>query len=771
MSATARISPENSCRPRGDDAMSRYADIVLPLFQPLYTFAVPDDAELSEGDAVAVQFGPKSIYTGIIWRLHDRRPDAKRVKTVGRKLYPEPLLSPTAMRFWEWMADYYMCTLGEVMRMALPSMMKPKGGDEEEFDREGFRPRTAAFAVPCGSPSEEETERLRLRAPKQAELLAAVAAAGELPRRDCDAAALAALRRKGFVAIVERETSGIGAVSDSADDTSRLAPAVTEALRTVSERLTDVQTAAAEKISTAFAEVPTVLLRGVAGSGKTEIYMYFAARTLAEGRDVLWLVPEIALTTQLVARVRRVFGERVIAYHSKLPNRRRTEIYLALNRSEGGNFIIGARSALFLPLHKLGLAVIDEEHDSSYKQTEPAPRYHGRDAAMMLARLHGAHTLLGSATPSLESYVRACTGKYREVVLSERYGDTQPPEIIISDTLRAVKRGERRSHFNKILLDKIGERLERGEQVLLFQNRRGYSPYVSCTQCGWTARCPRCNVTLTLHRGNRLVCHYCGYAEPVPARCPSCKVAEVLPMGFGTEKVEQEIAAIFPEARVVRLDRDAVSSEGAYNRILGAFERGEYDIMVGTQIITKGLDFPRVTLAGILNADNLLNVPDYRASERAFQTMMQFAGRGGRRDVRGEVIVQTAEPEHPLLRQIAHGDYEGMAREQLAERKAFFYPPYARLIAVTLRHRDGAVLRRGADDLAAAMRAKFSNRVFGPNTPPVDRVRDEYITEILLKIEGGASMSRARMLLRGIMAETLRRAEYKYLTVICNVDV
>ena len=737
--------------------MSRYADIVLPLFQPLYTFSVPDDAELSEGDAVAVQFGAKSVYTGIVWRLHGRRPDAERVKSVGRKLYPEPLLSPAVMRFWEWLADYYMCTLGEVMRMALPSLMKPKGGDEEEFDRDGFRPRTAAFVVPCGSLSEEDKERLHRRAPKQAELLDAVAAAGEVPRRECDAAALAALRRKGLVDIVERETLGCDDAASAADFPL---PVPTEA-----------QTRALEAVAAGFGEVPTVLLRGVAGSGKTEIYMHLVARTLAEGGDVLWLEPEIALTTQLVERVRRVFGERVVSYHSKLTDRRRTETYLRLNASrEGGNFVIGARSALFLPLHKLRLVIIDEEHDASYRQTEPAPRYHGRDAAMMLARMCGAHTLLGSATPSLESYVRACTGKYREVVLAERYGDALPPEVIVSDTLRAVKRGERHTHFNKILLDKIGERLERGEQVLLFQNRRGYSPYVSCPQCGWTARCPHCNVALTLHRGSRLVCHYCGYAEPMPARCPSCKVTDVVPMGFGTEKVEQEIAALFPSARIVRLDRDAISSESACNRILRDFEAGGADIMVGTQIITKGLDFSRVTLAGILNADNLLNAPDYRAAERAFQSIMQFAGRGGRRGVRGEVVIQTSEPEHPVLRQVVHGDYEGMAREQLAERKAFFYPPYARLVVITLRHRDGGVLCRAAAELAAAMRAKFSNRVFGPNTPPVDRVRDEYIAEILLKIESGASMSRARMLLRGIMEETLRRAEYKYLTTICYVD-
>ncbi len=734
--------------------MERYADIVLPLFQPLYTFAVPDGAGLGEGDAVAVQFGAKAVYTGIVWRLHDRRPDVKRVKSVGRRLYDRPLLTPLQMRFWEWIADYYMCTLGEVMRMALPAMVKPRGGDEEEFMRDEFRPRTVGFVVAACTPDADTMARLERRAPKQYGLLRSLAERGELRRGECDAAALAALRRKGFVAVEEREADG-PAVSDSAFVLPELTPA---------------QTAAFESISEQFAGRHTVLLRGVTGSGKTEIYMHLAARELVAGRDVLYLVPEIAMSSQLVSRVEEVFGERVFPYHSKLSDRRRTETYMRMGRSEGGSLVIGTRSALFLPFAHLGLVVVDEEHDLSYKQTEPAPRYHARDAAIMLSSLHRGHTLLGSATPSLESYAHASTGKFGLVSLTGRYGGALPPSIIVSDTLRAVKRGERHAHFNRVLLDKIGERLDCGEQVLLFQNRRGYSPYVSCTQCGWTARCPHCNVALTLHSGGRLVCHYCGHAEPMPRRCPSCRTAEVQPMGFGTEKVEQEIASLFPSARVVRLDRDAMPSESACNRIVGAFERGEYDIMVGTQIITKGFDFSRVTLVGVLNADNLLNAPDFRASERAFQTMMQFAGRGGRRDVRGEVVIQTSEPENPVLRWVVSGDYESMARSQLAERRAFFYPPYARLVVLTLRHGEAEVLRRAATELADLLRRRFSNRVFGPNTPPVDRVRNESIAEILLKIESGASMSRARELLRAALDTMMGRPEYRKLTVICNVD-
>lgn len=732
--------------------MSRYADIVLPLYQPLYTFAVADDQSLVEGDAVAVQFGAKAIYTGIVWKIHDRRPAVRNVKTVGRRLYDCPLLSPLQMRFWEWMADYYMCTLGEVMRFALPAMIKPKGADEKEFGDEEFKPRTALFVIAGRTPDDEELAQLARRAPKQLELLQRVLAEEEVLRSRCSEAALTALLKKGFLQLVKRETN----LREMAADYAALPP------------LTPAQQQAEEEIRNSWQQKPTVVLQGVSGSGKTEIYMHLAERVIADGGDVLMLVPEIALTTQLVTRIRRIFGERVIPYHSKLTARQRTETYLRLNRSQGGNFVVGARSALFLPLHGLRLVIVDEEHDSSYRQTEPPPRYHGRDAALMLAHIYDARSLLGSATPSLESYVRACTGKYGRVILTERFGGGLPPKIIISDTMRAVKRGERRSHFNKILTDKIAERLEAGQQVLLFQNRRGYSPYTSCDHCGRTIRCPHCNVTMSLHGGNRLVCHYCGRTEQKPQRCPACNAGEVVPMGFGTEKIEAELTALFPQARVLRLDRDSAPTQSACERIITSFERGEADILVGTQIITKGLDFDRVTLTAVLNADNLLNAPDYRAAERAFQTIMQFAGRGGRRSVQGEVIIQTSEPEHPVLQQASRLDYEAMARQQLAERQAFAYPPYTRLIAITMRHPDAALLHRAAADMAAALRSKFSNRVFGPTVPPVDRVRNEYIVELLLKIESGASLKRARMLLREV-ASTIQK-QYKTLTILCNVD-
>ena len=747
--------------------MPLYADIVLPLAQPAYTFAVPEGMHVAEGTAVAVQFGPRKFYTGVVWRVHDRRPPFRTIKSIQRVLYDAPLLSAQQKALWEWIAAYYMCSAGEVMRVALPSLMKPSGDTEEEFAEDEFRPRTECYVALARELHDEGRlhevfEKLGRRAPKQYEALLEIASAGdetristgEVARRllRADYAVLHALERKGHIVCTERERT-----VERGGSAFRL------------PELTAPQREALGSLREQFAEKPAALLHGVTGSGKTEIYIHLIAETLARGGDVLLLVPEIALTAQLIGRMERIFGSRVTPYHSKLTNRRRTETYLRLNRSQGGEFVVGVRSSIFLPLKHLQLIIVDEEHDASYKQADPAPRYNARDCAVVMARLWGGRTLLGSATPSLETWLNAEGGKYGRAVLAERYGDARPPEILVSDTIRAAKRGERHAHFNKLLLDKMEETLGRGEQVMLFQNRRGFSPYVECSQCGWTARCPHCNVTLTYHKGGaRLVCHYCGYTAPVPAKCPSCEVTEVLPRGFGTEKVEEEIARLFPEARVARLDRDSVTSERAFNAIISDFEARKTDILVGTQMITKGFDFGGVSLVGILNADNLLNNPDFRAAERAFQLMLQVAGRAGRRSDGGEVVIQTSEPGHPVIRQVVAGDFAGMARMQLSERKAFFYPPYARLTSLTLRH--VALLRRGVTELAARLRVRFGRRVLGPMTPPVDRIRGEYLAGLLLKIESGASSAKARALLAAELKAFAENPEFKTITFICNVD-
>jgi len=751
--------------------MALFADIVLPLAQPAYTFAVPDGmTEIAPGRAVAVQFGARKFYTGIVWRLHDRRPDFGRIKSVQRLLYDRPLLTPEQMALWEWIASYYICSLGEVMRAALPALMKPSADSFESFADEEFRPRTETYFTLAPELRDEarlhETfEKLERRAPKQYEALLEIASAGpdgglpagEVPRRllSADRTVLHALERKGFVAAADHERS-----VERGEALFRLPV------------LSDRQRQALDALRGQFAAGKSAaLLHGVTSSGKTELYIHLIAEVLARGGDVLLLVPEIALTAQLIERMERIFGSRVTPYHSRLTDRRRSETYLRLNRSEGGEFVVGVRSSIFLPLKKLRLVIVDEEHDASYKQAEPAPRYHARDCAVVMARIFGGRTLLGSATPSLETWLNAAGGKYGRAALTERYGGARMPEILVSDTLRAARRGERHAHFNKLLLDKLGDVLARGEQAMLFQNRRGFSPYVECTECGWTARCPDCNVTLTYHKaGHRLVCHYCGHTEPVPAQCPSCKVTDVVPMGFGTEKIEEEIARIFPQARVARLDRDTVTSERAFNAIVAAFARHETDILVGTQMIAKGFDFEGVALVGILNADNMLNNPDFRAGERAFQLMMQVAGRAGRRTQGGEVVVQTSEPGNPVIRQVVAGDFEAMARSQLADRQAFFYPPYARLISLTLRHRDPQLLRRGASDLAARLRKRFGRRLLGPMAPPVDRIRGEYLAELLLKIESGASSSRARQILIAELQAFGRTPEFKTIAVVPNVD-
>ncbi|MFI3248285.1 MAG: primosomal protein N' [Rikenellaceae bacterium] len=678
--------------------MAKYADIVLPLAIPPLTYEVDEGMELREGEAVAVPMGQAvaTFYTGVVWRLHDERPDYSVVRKVAKRLYDRVLLSAEQRKFWEWMADYYLCNIGDVMRVALPAMVKPSGIDEQAIVIKEKR------ALKKGRAKVESEEELF-----------------ELPQ------------------------------------------------------LTPHQMEALEAIERGHDEKLCALLHGVTGSGKTEVYIHLIAKKLSEGRDVLMLVPEIALTTQLIDRMKRIFGVGVTAYHSKLPPRRRTDSFMSLTLNhEGGNFIIGARSAIFLPLNKLGLIIIDEEHDPSYKQIEPSPRYNARDCSHILASQFGAKVVMGSATPSLESWTNAYTGKFASAKLTERYGDAEMPNIIISDSQRAGKRRERRGHFNLDLITKIEERLQRGEQTMLFQNRRGFAPYVECAECGWVARCPSCNVSLTMHKaGQRLICHYCDHTIPLPKRCPSCTVGEPIPMGFGTEKIEEQIAEFLPTARVVRMDRDTATSQSAFERIVGSFARHESDIMVGTQMIAKGFDFSDVTLVGILNADNMLLNPDFRAEERAFSLMLQVAGRAGRRKgADADVVIQTSQPTHRVLKFVADNDYETMARTLLQEREAFFYPPYSRLTMITLRHRDVSRLHSGANALSQLLRERFAWRVKGPVPPPVDRLHGEWIVGFMLKIESGASAKKARDILRIIISEWQQNREFRSIKIICNVD-
>ena len=746
-----------------------YAQVVLPLAQPMYTFSVDETLGVSVGDAVVVQFGSSRYYTGIVWSLTTEKTDYPRIKPILKRLYSTPLLTPAAQRLWEWIAEYYMCSVGEVMRIALPSLAKPSATSLTELDERSITPPTEMFVALTEELRTEEALAAYIakhsrRAPRRTQTMDRIAALaqerksedGFVPRRlvDADSSHIAELRRRGLIELREAPIEPITHHNDF------LLPTLSEA-----------QTNALKAIDAAHANKQVALLHGVTGSGKTEIYIHLIARTLAEGRDVLVLVPEIVITSQLVERLERIFEGRTTTYHSRLTALRRGETFLRLASSTGGELIVGVRSAIYLPMKRPGLIVVDEEHDANYKQVDLAPRYNARDMAAVMGRIYGANVVLGSATPSLESYLNAIMGKYAYIELKERWGDAMLPEIIISDTIRAVKRNERRTHFNLDLLSHVRSSLEAHQQSILFQNRRGYAPYIQCRTCGYSPRCPRCNVTLTRHKStDRMECHYCGYNMPTPKVCPNCEIQDMALMGFGTEKVAEEIARLTPEARIERLDGDTSTSERAFKSIVHRFESGEADILVGTQILTKGFDFGGVTTVGILNADNLLTMPDFRASERAFQLMMQVAGRAGRRNDRGRVVIQTSQPTHPVIRFVATGDYHAMANSELAERKAFGYPPYSHLTRILLRHEDYNLLHHAAHALAEVMRKKFGDRVMGPVSAALEMLRGEHRAEIILKIESGASMQRARKLLREAVSSVQDDTRYKTVKIAIDVD-
>jgi primosomal protein N' (replication factor Y) len=735
----------------------------------MYTFALSESLAVGVGDAVVVQFGSSRFYTGIVWSITEEKPDYPRLKPILKKLYSTPLITPAIQRLWEWIAEYYMCTLGEVMRVALPSLAKPSATSLSDLDERSIEPPTERYIALTNELRTEEAlaeyvAKHSRRAPRRCENLDTIAALamernaedGFVPRRllSIDNDDLITLRKKSLIRTEERVVQRVESSSEF------LTPTLSEA-----------QNIALNKIREAHENEKVTLLHGVTGSGKTEIYIHLIAETLAQGRDVLMLVPEIVITSQLVERLEHIFDGRTTTYHSRLTALRRGQTFLRLASSSGGELIVGVRSAIFLPAKNLGLIIVDEEHDGNYKQSDLAPRYNARDCAVVMGRIYGANVVLGSATPSLESYMNSLAEKYAYVELTERWGEGVLPEVVVSDTIRAVKRGERKTHFNFDLLNDISRTLAAKEQVMLFQNRRGYSPYIQCRTCGYSPRCPHCNVTLTQHKASsRMECHYCGYTMPTPSVCPNCDIQDMALMGFGTEKAVEEIARLYPEARVDRLDSDTSTSERAFKQIVHNFEAGETDILVGTQIITKGFDFKGVSTVGILNADNLLSVPDFRASERAFQLMMQVAGRAGRHNDRGRVVIQTSQPKHPVITYVATGDYHAMAHKELEERRAFGYPPYSHLIRIMLRHANYELLRHAAHHFATLMRKKFGSRVMGPVSSALDMLRGEHRAEIMIKIESGASMQRARKMMREAMADHSAKEEFKGVKITVDVD-
>ena len=746
-----------------------YAQVVLPLAQPMYTFSLNEGLGVQVGDAVVVQFGSSRYYTGIVWSISAERPDYPRLKPILKKLYSTPLLTPAMQRLWEWVAEYYMCSVGEVMRVALPSLAKPSATSLSDLDERSIEAPTERYIALCEALRSEEAlaeyvAKHSRRAPRRCENLDTLAALiqqreaedGFIPRRllNIDNDDLATLRKKELIVTQERPIQRVVNSSDF------LTPTLSEA-----------QNRALDAIREAHNQRRVALLHGITGSGKTEIYIHLIAETLAAGRDVLMLVPEIVITSQLVERLEQIFEGRTTTYHSRLTALRRGQTFLRLATSSGGELIVGVRSSIFLPHKNLGLIIVDEEHDANYKQSDLAPRYNARDCAVIMGRIYDANVLLGSATPSLESYTNTLSGKYAYVELKERWGSGVLPEIVVSDTIRAVKRGERKTHFNLDLLNDISRTLAANEQVMLFQNRRGYSPYIQCRTCGYSPRCPHCNVTLTEHKATaRMECHYCGYTMPTPKVCPNCEIQDMALMGFGTEKAVEEIARLFPDARVGRLDSDTSTSERAFKQIVHSFEQGETDILVGTQIITKGFDFKGVSTVGILNADNLLSVPDFRASERAFQLMMQVAGRAGRHNDRGRVVIQTSQPKHPVISYVASGDYHAMALKELEERRTYGYPPYSHLVRIMLRHSDYDLLRHGAHHYATLLRKKFGTRVMGPVSSALEMLRGEHRAEIIIKIESGASMQKARRMIREAITEGEKTKSYSSIKLSIDVD-
>ena len=754
-----------------------YAQVVLPLAQPPYTFSLDEGLAVSVGDAVVVQFGSSRYYTGIVWSITEEKPDYPRIKPILSKLYSKPLLNSTMQRLWEWVADYYICSLGEVMRVALPSLSKPSATSLSELTERSITPPTERYLSLCPDLQSEATladyhTKYGRRAPRRCATLNAIAALAvaqgglgvAVPRRlvDVESEHILSLEKQGLITsewrTVERHYSGDDGANNTPD--TFLLPTLSAA-----------QNTALEGIRAAHERGQAALLHGVTGSGKTEIYIHLIAEHLAAGRDVLMLVPEIVITSQLVERLERIFEGRTTTYHSRLTPLRRGETFLRLALASGGELIVGVRSSIFLPMQNLGLIIVDEEHDANYKQSDMAPRYNARDGAVYIGHMCGARVVLGSATPSLESYMNALSGKYGYVELTERWGDGVLPEVVVSDTIRAVKRGERRTHFNLDLLNDIARTLAQGDQAILFQNRRGYAPYIQCRTCGYSPRCPRCNVTLTKHKSSsRMECHYCGYNTPVPSVCPNCDIQDMSLMGFGTEKVVEEISRLFPSARVDRLDGDTSTSESAFKRIVHRFEQRETDILVGTQIVTKGFDFEGVATVGILNADNLLSTPDFRASERAFQLMMQVAGRAGRHNNRGRVMIQTSQPQHPVIRDVATGDYRAMALRELAERRAFGYPPYSRLVRILIRQQDYNLLRHAAHRTAEMLRTRFGGAVMGPVASALEMLRGEYRAEILIKVETTMPMRDARRHIREVMGAIDKCKEYRAVRFDIDVD-
>ncbi len=817
-----------------------YAEVILPL--PLFgtfTYSIPTTLEgkAAVGHRVIVPFGQKKYYTGIIESITPVAPEGFEVKDISSVLDPWPVVKHPQLKLWEWIAEYYLCTAGDVYKAAVPAGLKVESEtfielnpDYEEMpdarmtDREAIimqsldhngKMTPAEISKKTGLNSIESTissmverrmliiaEKLieRYRPKKETLVRLAVdrndneamhkvfdAVKGakkqemmlitlldnlnkrqqqqlppEVPRQHLleqsglSPAILAALASKGIVEIFTREINRFNYTGTEQGELPKLSAPQSEAL---------------DSIHRMFIDKNVTLLHGVTSSGKTEIYIHLIDYILKKGSQALYLVPEIALTTQLTRRLQKVFGKRVIIYHSKFSDNERVDIWKRMLHDPSPCVVIGARSSLFLPFSRLGLVIVDEEHESSYKQFDPAPRYNARDCAIVLASMHGAKTLLGSATPAIETYYKALNGRYGLVTLSERYEGVQLPLIEIVDLNDERQRGRISGPMSARLAMMSREAVKGGEQVILFHNRRGFAPVVVCKQCGYVPKCQNCDVSLTYHRkAGEMVCHYCGATYKLPTICPACKELAIEVYGYGTERIEEIAESSFPGARIMRMDLDTTRNKDSYLNIINDFSLGKADILVGTQMVTKGLDFERVSLVGILNADNLINFPDFRASERAFNMLEQVAGRAGRRNKRGLVIVQTSQPAHPILSYLQAHNYEGFYEHELEERRRYGYPPFTRVINIYLKHRDEDLLIKAAAGYAETLRHLFGNRILGPDEPHIARIQSLYIRKIMLKVEIQASMSKVKAILRSVYEAQMADKSLRSLVVYYDVD-
>ena len=754
----------------------RYADVVLPLpLEGFFTYSIPESflQEGLVGCRVVVPFGKTKTYVALVVRIHDITPKGYKVKPLKQRIDQSPIVNALQLNLWTWISSYYLSAMGDIYKAALPSGLKAE---------DGYKPSTELYVALAPAFQSEPSLHIALnmlkRATKQLDAFTCFLHLShwdeigvdvqtekivEITRDELVNASAQTLNvinelvKRGLLVTYEKE---VGRLNDGGEPHPERV-----------NKLNPAQQKAMDEIRLKMESKNCVLLHGVTSSGKTEIYINLIQQEIEHGRQVLYLLPEIALTVQIMSRLKKVFGRRLGIYHSKYSDAERVEIWQKQLSDEPYDVILGARSAVLLPFQRLGLVIVDEEHETSYKQQDPAPRYHARSVALVLAQMTGAKTLLGTATPSIETYRNATTGKYGLVNLTTRYSGVELPETEIVDIGDLRRRKMMVGMFSPLLLGKIREAIERGEQAIVFQNRRGYAPLIECKQCGWVPHCNHCDVSLTLHKTtNQLVCHYCGFIYQVPDICPACGCKELRPKGSGTERIEDALHEAFPEANIARMDLDTTRTRNAYERIIRDFSAGRTNILIGTQMVTKGLDFDKVSVVGILNADNMLNYPDFRAYEHAYMMMAQVGGRAGRRGKRGLVVIQTYSPNLPVISQVTRGDYLGMYNDQLSERLQFHYPPFYHLIYLYMKHSNDKTVEMAAVEVSSWLRQWFGDRVKGPVKPDVGKIKTLNIRMVVLKLENGIDMAKVRQYLKRAREAILADKRYSTLTIYFDVD-